>query len=178
MAQRKLENTTKSVVKSKSAKKPEKKPEKIDVKSLDVTQTDLAYCLGITTANITGFIQTGLMKKNSNGRMNLVECVSAYCKSLRDRKSGNAKSELDIELNTWKVANLKLKNKDWRMQRDRLLVSEILKSLSEAVGGLREKAKMNPALCDEIDHLLSCIGRIDVEAISLAVEGDETEDDE
>lgn len=173
MAQRKLENTTKSVVKSKSAKKPEKKPEKIDVKSLEVTQTDLAYCLGITTANITGFIQTGLMKKNSNGRMNMVECVSAYCKSLRDRKSGQSKNSVEIETALWKLDNLKQKNRDWRTQRDREIAVEILHVLSNAMNDLREQAKLNPALVEAIDVMIAEIGSVNVENVSMIVEGDE-----
>lgn len=164
---------------SKIEKKPRKKATKsLDIKALEVTQTDLAYCLGITTANITGFLQNGLLKKNANGKMDLVESVSTYCRSLRERKAGSNKTSIDEETAKWKLQNIKIKNRDWRMQRDRMVATEILKTLSESMGELRELAKLNPALCDEIDAIVSRIGRIDVDSISLAVEGDDEEDDE
>jgi len=178
MPEKKKPKPEKPKSKPEKSTKPKAKSEKVDVHSLEGTASDIAYLVGLSTPNITQLLQSGVMKRSESGKFNFVECVSSYCRSMRNRKSGNEKSELEIELSAWKLQNLKLRNRDWRMQRDRMVATEILKSLSEAVGGLREKAKMNPALCEEIDQLLSCIGRIDVEGISLAVEGDETEDDE
>ena len=164
----------------KTVKKDVKKTkEKIDVKTLDVTQTDLAYCLGITTANITGFIQNGLLHKNSNGRMNLVECVSAYCKRMRERKDGKAsKSDIETETAKLKLDNLRLKNRDWRLTRDRQVATEILNRLAGTMMTFREQAKLNPALVDAIDELIASIASVNPDNVSLIVEGDDEEDDD
>lgn len=162
-----------------SAKKP-KKSEKLDVHSLEGTASDIAYLIGLATQNITQLIQLGLMKKQPNGKFNLVECVSNYCRSMRNRKkeSTSGRSELETELTKWKLQNLKIKNRDWRMARDRMVATEMLKTLTEAMSELRESAKLNPALCEVLDGIIEKIGRVDVDAISLAVEGDIEEDDE
>lgn len=159
-------------------KTKEKTREKIDVKTLDVTQTDLAYCLGITTANITGFIQNGLLHKNSNGRMNLVECVSTYCKSLRERKAGTGKSDLELENLALKNEKLKESLRTWRMQRDREVAMAILDAQRNAMQRLRDECKLVPALCQVIDGMIDCINRVDVENISYTVEGETDEDND
>ena len=64
------------------------------------------------------------------------------------------------------------------MQRDRECALEILHSLATAVGELKEEAKMNPALVDAFDRLLSKIEAVNVDSIALAVEGEEEEDDD
>lgn len=177
MATKKLQKDEKTVEKPARKSTAKKTTEKIDIKALEVTQADLAWCLGITTANITGFCQTGLMAKNANGKYNLVECVSAYCKNLRERKVGSSKSDIDTETASWKLQNIKAKNRDWRMQRDREVALEIVRTLTNAMMEFREMAKLNPALVEAIDGMLSKIGSVNVDSISLAVEG-ETEEEE
>lgn len=151
---------------------------KVKIKELNCSGSEIAYVIGVTTAAITQMEQTNTIHRNEDGTFNLVDAVSSYCRALRDRKKESNKSEIELETAQYKLLNLKIKNRDWRMQRDRLIATEVLKALTEAVGGLREKAKMNPALCEEFDHVLSQIGRIDVDSISLLVEGDEEEEDE
>ena len=170
MKQNDLKKTTKKVVK--------KATEKIDIKALDCTQTDLAYCLGITTANITGFIQNGMMKKNANGRMNLVECISTYCKSLRERKAGTGKTDLELENLALKNEKLKESLRSWRLQRDREVAMAILEAQRNAMQRLREECKLVPALCQVIDGMIECINRVDVDNISYTVEGETEEDGE
>ena len=175
---KKLEKEEKPTEKKTVRKTAKKATEKFDIQKLEVTQTDIAFVIGVTTANIIQLLQSGTMEKNENGKFDLVKNVASYCRALRDRKKESNKSEIELETAQYKLLNLKIKNRDWRMQRDRLIATEILKALTEAVGSLREKAKMNPALCDEFDNVLAQIGKIDVDSISLLVEGDEEEEDE
>ena len=159
----------------KSAKKAVKK---LDVKSLNGTVSDIAYLIGVTTPNINQLLQSGVMRKNDDGTMNYVDNVSSYCRAMRERKAGSSKTDIDKELSMWKLLNLKQKNRDWRMQRDRMVATEILRVLANSMGEIRELVKFNPALADEFDAVIARIGSIDVDDISLAVEGDEEEDEE
>ena len=166
--------TTKTV-----AKKTVKKPEKLDLDTFTVSQTELASILGIATANITPMLQNGNLVKDENGRLNLRDSVSDYCKRLRERKDGTkSKSDIDTETAIWKLQNIKQKNKEWRMTRDRQIGTEILNRLSSAMCELREMAKLNPALVEAIDMMTSMIGSVNVDDISVIVEGDDEEDDE
>jgi len=149
----------------------------VDINSVELSQTDLAYCLGITTANITGFIQNGLLKKNANGKMDLVECVSTYCKSLRERKAGTGKTDLELENLALKNEKIKEALRSWRMQRDREVAMAILDAQRNAMLKLREECKLVPALVEVIDGMLSNIDKTDVADICYTVEG-ETEDEE
>ena len=180
--------TTKSTTKktatktaTKTVKKTvKKKAEKLDLDTLTASATELAYILGIATSNITVQVQNGGMVPDEDGRFNIRDTVSAYCRKWRDKKAGDGKSKSDIEIETsaWKLDNLKQKNRDWRMQRDREVALEITRTLTNAMNELREKAKMNPALVEEIDRMLESIASVNVDSVSLAVEGEDTEDEE
>lgn len=171
--------TTKKTAKTATKRTTKKTSEKLDLSSFTVTQADLASILGIATSNITPMVQAGLMVKDENGRFNLRDTVSGYCKRIKDRKEGKAsKSDIETETSAWKLDNIKQKNRDWRMQRDREVALEITRTLTNAMTELREKAKMNPALVEEIDRMLEAIGSVNVDSVSLAVEGEDTEDEE
>ena len=175
--------TAKSTAKKTTAKKTtttKKKAEKLDLDKLTVNATELGYILGLATSNINNMVQNGNAVKDDDGRFNLRDTVSAYCKRLRDKKAGDSRSKTDIEIETsaWKLDNLKQKNRDWRMQRDREVALEITRTLTNAMNELREKAKMNPALVEEIDRMLESIASVNVDSVSLAVEGEDTEDEE
>lgn len=173
--------TTKSA-KTKAVKTPKTtkgKPEKLDLDTFTVSQTELGYILGIATANISPMVQSGVMVKDEDGRFNLRDTVSAYCKRMRDRKDGKAsKSDIDTETAKLKLDNLRLKNRDWRMTRDRMVATEILNRLSGAMMTFREQAKLNPALVDAIDELIASIASVNADNVSLIVEGDDDEDDD
>ncbi len=168
--------TTKS---GKSSKKTAPK-KKLDLDTLDASAVELGCILGVTSPSITQAVQSGTLAKNADGRFNIRDAVSSYCKRLRELKKTAQKSKSDIEQETleWKLDLIKQKSRDWRMQRDRECALEILHSLATAVGELKEEAKMNPALCDAFDRLLSKIEAVNVDSISLAVEGEEEEEDE
>jgi phage terminase Nu1 subunit (DNA packaging protein) len=170
--------TTKSSSKS-TTMKTTKKSTKLDLDSFTVSQTELASILGIATANITPMLQNGNLVKDENGRLNLRDSVSAYCKRMRERKDGKqSKSDIETETAKIKLDNLRLKNRDWRMTRDRQVATEILNRLSGAMMSFREQAKLNPALVDAIDELISNIGTVNADDISVIVEGDDEEDDD
>ena len=166
--------TTKKTV----AKKSAVKAVKIDLKTLEVGGSEIANCLGVTTGNVTGLCQSGTISKNENGKYYLEETIRSYCRAMRERKSGDSKSELDIETARWKLENIKAKNRDWRMQRDREIALEIIRALTNAMTEFREQAKLNPALVDAIDEMISKIGSVDVDGISQIVEGGDEDDDE
>ena len=166
----------------KSRKAVAKKAERLSLDTFTVSQAELAAILGIATSNVTPMVQAGLMVKDSDGRFNLRDSVSGYCKRMRERKGGLAspgsKSELDVETARWKLENIKAKNRDWRMQRDREVALEIIRSLTTAMTDFREQAKMNPGLVDAIDELLGRIGSVNVDSVSIAVEGEVDDDDD
>ena len=76
------------------------------------------------------------------------------------------------------MENIKARNRDWRMQRDREVALEIIRSLTTAMTDFREKAAMNPGLVVAIDELLGKIGSVNVDSVSIAVEGDEDDNDD
>jgi len=171
--------TTKKTVKTATKRTTKKTPEKLDLSTFTVTQADLATILGIATSNITPMVQAGLMVKDEDGRFNLKDAVSGYCKRMKDRKEGKAsKSDIDTETAKLKLDNLRIKNRDWRMTRDRQVATEILNKLVGAMQAFREQAKLNPALVDAIDDLISSINDVDVDGIPQIVEGGDEEDDD
>lgn len=170
--------STSKTARKTAAKKPASKSVKVDLKTLEVGGSEIANCLGVTTGNVTGLCQSGTIAKNDNGKYYLEETIRSYCRAMRERKSGDSKSELDIETARWKLENIKAKNRDWRMQRDREIAMEILHSLTNAMTDLREQAKLNPALVKAIDEMIGRIGSVDVDGISQIVEGGDEEDDE
>lgn len=180
--------TTKSTAKSttkktaaKTVKKAvRKKAEKLDLDNLTASATELAYILGIATSNITVQVQNGGMVPDADGRFNIRDTVSAYCRKWREKKAGDGKNknDIDIETSAWKLDNIKQKNRDWRMQRDREVALEITRTLANAMQDFREMAKLNPALVTAIDDMIAKIGSVNVDSVSLAVEGEDTEDEE
>ena len=174
----KSEKTSKKTTVAKTAK-PAKKSEKLDMDTFTVNQPELATILGLATPNITAMVQNGNLVKDSDGRFNLRDSVSGYCKRLRERKGGSrSKSDIEIETANWKLDVIKQKSRDWRMQRDRECALEILHSLANAVSELKEEAKMNPALVEAFDRILSKIDSVSVDGIALAIEGDEEEEED
>jgi len=171
--------TTKTKPKTKTKSSAGSKTEKLDLDTFTVSQTELGYILGLATANISPMVQAGVMTKDADGRFNLRDAVSGYCKRMRDRKEGKqSKSDVETETAIWKLQNIKQKNKEWRMTRDRQVATEILNRLAGAMGELREMAKLNPALVEAIDMMTGMIGSVNVDDISVIVEGDDEEDDE
>lgn len=174
-----VKKTAKTVRKTAVKKPTAKKPEKLDLDNFTVSQTELASIIGLATANITPMLQNGMMTKDADGRFNLRDSVSGYVRRMRERKEGVAsKSSIDAETARWKLENIKAKNRDWRMQRDREVALEIIRVLTTAMTDFREKAKMNPGLVEAIDELLSRIGSVSVDMVALSVEGDDEEDDD
>lgn len=176
---KKTTKTTTKTTKTTAKKTVKKTAEKLDLATFTVTQADLASILGIATSNITPMVQAGLMVKDEDGRFNLRDAVSGYCKRMKDRKEGKqSKSDIDTETAKWKLQNLVAKNRDWRMNRDRQIATEILNKLAGAMMNFREQAKMNPALVTAIDEMLSGIGSVNVDEIPSIIEGGDEEDDE
>lgn len=139
---------------------------------------ELGYLLGLGTSNIAGFVQTGLMRKTSGGKLPLMESVSAYCRSLRERKAGSSKSDLELENIALKNEKLKEQLRSWRMQRDREVAMVILEAQRNTLQKLREECKLVPALVEAIDEYIGCIDRTDIEQISCTVEGEQEDEDE
>lgn len=170
--------STSKTTRKTTAKKPAVKSVKVDLKTLEVGGSEVANCLGVTTGNVTGLCQSGTISKNGNGKYYLEETIRSYCRAMRERKSGDSKSELDVETARWKLENIKAKNRDWRMRRDREIAVEIIRALTNAMTDLREQAKLNPALVKAIDEMIGRIGSVDVDGISQIVEGSEDDDEE
>lgn len=157
----------------------DKVADKIDIKTLRVSLTDIGYMLGMTTSAAGHLAQSQTIVADPDGKYPLMSTVSKYCKALREKKADKpSKNSIDVELSIWKLQNLKMKNRDWRQQRDREVALEIVRTLNNAMLELREQAKMNPALVDAFDKMIESIGRINIDSISLAVEGNEEDDDE
>ena len=176
---KKTTKTTAKTTKTAAKKTVKKTAEKLDLATFTVTQADLASILGIATSNITPMVQAGLMVKDEDGRYNLRDAVSGYCKRMKDRKEGKqSKSDIDTETAKLKLDNLRIKNRDWRMTRDRQVATEILNKLVGAMQAFREQAKLNPALVDAIDNLISNINDVDIDGIPQIVEGGDEEDEE
>lgn len=170
------QNATKTTSKS-TSKKTVKKSEKIDLDTFTVSQTELASILGIATANITPMLQNGNLVKDENGRLNLRDSVSAYCKRMRERKDTNSKTDLELEHIALKNEKLKEQLRSWRMQRDREVGLAIIQSLRTTMNKLKDECKLVPAISEVIDGFIDAIEKVDVTEISYEIEG-ETDDDE
>jgi len=172
-------STTKATTKTKPKTKPKSKPEKLDLDAFTVTQTELGYILGIATANISPMVQAGVMTKDADGRFNLRDAVSGYCKRMRDRKEGNGKSKTDLELEHIALKNEKLREqlRSWRMQRDREVGLAIIQSLRTTMNQLKDECKLVPAICEVIDGFIDAIEKVDITEISYEIEGENDDDD-
>lgn len=168
------------VKKTAARKSAAKKPARLDLDRLTVSKAEMAHIIGVAATNIQQFLQQGAMTADEDGRLNLRDNVREYCQRMRERKSGDSRSKSDIETETavWKLENIKIKNRDWRMQRDRECALEITRTLTNAMMELREQAKLNPALVEAFTKMIEAIGQINVDTIALAVEGEEEETEE
>ncbi len=177
----KTEKTEKktSVTKPKTVKKGWQR-KCVDLDTFVVNGSELAQIFGVAQTNLTKMEKSGVLTKDEDGFYNLRDNVSAYMKRQRELRQsvGRTKSDIETETAQWKLDLIKQKSRDWRMQRDRECALEILHALANAVSELKEEAKMNPALVDAFDHVLSKIEAVNVDSISLAVEGEEEEEDE
>lgn len=170
--------TTAKTVKKTAAKPSAKKAEKLDLDTFTVSQTELGYIIGLATANISPMVQAGVMVKDADGRFNLRDSVSGYVKRMRERKSGDSKSELELEQIALKNEKLKEQLRSWRMQRDREVGLAIIQALRSAMDKLRQECRMVPPICEAIDGLLDALSRIDIEGISYEIEGEADDDEE
>lgn len=171
---------TKTTTKTKTKTSSKSKTEKLDLDTFTVNQTELGYILGIATANISPMVQSGIMTKDADGRFNLRDAVSGYCKRMRDRKEGNGKSKTDLELEHIALKNEKLREqlRTWRMQRDREVGLAIIQSLRTTMNRLKDECKLVPAICEVIDGFIDAIEKVDVTEISYEIEGENDDDDE
>jgi len=144
-----------------------------------VSATELGYIVGLATANINPMVQAGVITKDADGRFNLRDTVSAYCKRMRERSQGSGKNKTDLELEHIALKNEKIREqlKSWRMQRDREVGLAIIQSLRTTMNRLKDECKLVPAICEVIDGFIDAIDKVDIESISYEIEG-ETDDDE
>ena len=170
---------TKTAVKTVPRKNPPKKSERLDLDALTVSQTELATILGIASSNITPLLQNGSLVKLGDGRLNLRDSVSGYCKRLRERKEG-AGSKTDLELEHIALKNEKLREqlRSWRMQRDREVGLAIIQALRSTMNRLKDECKLVPAICEVIDGMVDAIEKVDIESISYEIEGEVDDDEE
>lgn len=179
MATRKstTEKSATTAKKSTAKTTAKKKTEKLDLDNLTASATELAYILGIATSNITVQVQNGGMTPDENGRFNVRDTVSAYCKKWREKKSGDSKSELELENVFLKNEKLKTQLQTWRMQRDREIGLAIIQAIVSTMTELKDECKLVPRLPEAIDKFIAKVQDIDLEKISYVIEG-ENEDDE
>ena len=80
----KSEKTSKKTTVSRTAKPAKKKFEKLDLDTFTVSLNELAYILGLASGNITVMVQNGAVVKDADGRVNLRDTVSSYCRRMRE----------------------------------------------------------------------------------------------
>ena len=170
--------TTKKTAKTTTKKTVKKTAEKLDLTAYTVTQADLASILGLATSNITPMVQAGLMVKDADGRFNLKESVNGYCKRLREKKTGDSKSELELENIALKNEKLKEQLRSWRMQRDREVGLAIIQAVTTAMDELKNECKLVPRLPEAIEEFIGRVNDIDVDQISYLVEGENEEEED
>ena len=154
------------------------KKEKLDLATFAVTQAELASILGLATSNITPMVQNGMMVKDEDGKFNLRDSVSGYCKRMREKRSGDSKSELELEQVFLKNEKLKTQLQSWRMQRDREVGLAIIQGIVTTMTKLKESCRLVPKLPEEIDEFIRVVQDIDLEKISYLIEGETEDDDE
>ena len=176
----KSEKTSKKSTVSRTAKPAKKKFEKLDLDTFTVSLNELAYILGLASGNITVMVQNGAVVKDADGRVNLRDTVSSYCRRMRERKEGPGASKTSLELENIALKNEKLKEqlRSWRMQRDREVGLAIMQALRTAMDRLKDECKLVPAICEVIDGMLDAIDQVDLDGISYEVEGESEEDEE
>lgn len=170
--------TKKTATKTATKKTTAAKKEKLDLATFAVTQAELASILGLATSNITPMVQNGMMVKDEDGKFNLRDSVSGYCKRMREKRSGDSKSELELEQVFLKNEKLKTQLQSWRMQRDREVGLAIIQGIVTTMTKLKESCRLVPKLPEEIDEFIRVVQDIDLEKISYLIEGETEDDDE
>lgn len=148
-----------------------------DYGEIRVGGSELAQWLGVSMSAITGMRTAGKLTQGEDGKYNLKDEVLRYISELKERKSKREGGSIEEETAFWKLQNLKQKNRDWRQQRDRMVATEICKALIATLQELKGSATDAPRVVEAIDATIKAVDAIDVDLISMAVEG-ETEDDE
>jgi hypothetical protein len=120
----------------------------------------------------------GNLVPDADGRFNLKDAVSSYCKRMREKRSGDSKSELELEQVALKNEKIREQLKSWRMQRDREIGLEILQGITTAMTELKDECKLVPRLPEAIDKFIARVNEIDIEQISYKIEGENEDDDE
>jgi len=168
----------KTATKTATKKTATAKKEKLDLATFAVTQAELASILGLATSNITPMVQNGMMAKDEDGKFNLRDSVSGYCKRMREKRVGDSKSELELENTFLKNEKLKTQLQSWRMQRDREVGLAIIQGIVTTMTKLKESCRLVPKLPEEIDEFIRVVQDIDLEKISYLIEGENEDDDE
>lgn len=168
----------KTATKTATKKTATAKKEKLDLATFAVTQAELASILGLATSNITPMVQNGMMVKDEDGKFNLRDSVSGYCKRMREKRVGDSKSELELENTFLKNEKLKTQLQSWRMQRDREVGLAIIQGIVTTMTKLKESCRLVPKLPEEIDEFIRVVQDIDLEKISYLIEGENEDDDE
>lgn len=143
-----------------------------------VGASDLSYWLNLSLTAVQSMRTAGKITPDKNGKYDVQEVVRNYIAELKMRrdKTENA-TTIENETAYWKLQNIKQKNRDWRLQRDRLIATEIVKGITAELGHLRDVAGDCEAVVKAIDAAIEGIGSVDVELVSMAVEGN-MEDEE
>ena len=142
-----------------------------------VTATELSRWLGISISQIGQMRNQGKMEQGEDGLYDLRVEVGKYIAFLKERRGERAANSVEAETAYWKLQNLKQKNRDWRLQRDRLIATEIVRSLSARLSDLRTACRDCPEAVAAMDALIAAAGNVDVELTAMAVEGEDEEDE-
>ena len=137
---------------------------------------DLARWFGVSAQAIQQMITAGRLTRGVDGKFDLQQSVRGYIAELKARQERSANS-IDKETAYWKLQNIKQKNRDWRIQRDRMVATEIVKALTSTLQGLRTVARDYPDVIAAIDAAIAAAGEVDVDLVSMAVEGDAEDED-
>ena len=167
MASRKKTEETTGKPKTKRTAALKKTKERIRVGG-----SELAQWLGVSLSAISNMRLNGRIEQGEDTLYDLQDSVLAYIAELKTRKEKREGTSIEQETSFWKLQNLKQKNRDWRIERDRLIASEIIKALSNAMQALKTTAANHKDVVEAIDGILSGLGNVDVDLLSMAIEGD------
>ena len=143
-------------------------------------QSDLADFLNLSDSQTNALKRKGLYEPDENGEFDVMVAVRQYVTELRSRKSGTgSKSDLDAELQYWKIEKAKNSVRDFRMNRDREVCLAVLSALTNAMAELKKELGSDPGVGRAIDRFIERINAVDVDGVSYLIEGegDEDEDD-
>ena len=142
-------------------------------------QSDLADFLNLSDSQTNALKRKGLYEPDENGEFDIMVAVRKYVTELRSRKSGTgSKSDLDAELQYWKIEKAKNAVRDFRMNRDREVCLAVLSALTNAMNELRGELEANPGVSKAIDRFIERINSVDVDGVSYLIEGDADDDEE